>query len=96
MFYPEQTIDGIVGRLGGTKLREVIRRDIPVLPDVERVGGGGIEEGGRGTVRCPVGSAVVTRTVGDGGGGDDGVELVRHFDYLVHTVPPLFVIDVVP
>jgi len=82
MFYPEQTVDGVVSRIGGPALRKLCR-ELPVLPHIERVGGGGVPTtGGCGMVRCPVGQAVITRACGDG--------LLQYFHTIVHTVPPLF------
>lgn len=63
--YPFQSIDGLVTEFGGGELQAALE----ALPD----DGSG--------VRCPTGSAVVTRRCG---------ELNEMFDAVVHAVPPFY------
>jgi len=77
-FYSAQTVDGIVSLHGGKELREACKR-LPVH-DVPLIGGGG--SSWHGSVRCPVGSAVVTNAHGN--------VITEHFRHIIHTVPPLF------
>ena len=81
MFYPVQSVDGVLGLHGGAELREVCRR-VPVRDGVELVGGGGNAVGGYGLARCPVGTAVSTPACGSA--------VREHHDAVVHTVPPLW------
>ena len=81
MFYPIQTIDGLLNLHGGSELREACYK-LPVFEDVELLGGGGNPSGGYGSVRCPVGSAVLTEAYGE--------KVQQNYDYVIHTVPPLW------
>ena len=81
MFYSMQSVDGIVSLHGGAELRKACE-ELPVHEDVELVGGGGNKSGGFGSVRCPVGSAVITKPFGDA--------ITKNYSSIIHTVPPLW------
>lgn len=81
MFYAVQTVDGIVALHGGTALRNACKQ-LPIHESVELIGGGGNQSGGFGSVRCPVGSAVITDAFGDA--------ITKNYQLIVHTVPPLW------
>ena len=81
MFYSMQSVDGIVTLHGGDPLRKACK-ELPVHKNVELIGGGGNKSGTFGSVRCPVGSAVITKAFGRA--------VTKHYQYIVHAVPPLW------
>ena len=66
LLYREQVVDGHVTEHGGRELAAACRA-LPAVPGTD--------------VRCPTGSAVVTRALGS---------LCHNFEHVVHTVPPFF------
>jgi len=81
MFYAVQCVDGIVSLHGGAPLRKACEQ-LPIRESEELIGGGGNRCGGFGSVRCPVGSAVITGAYGDA--------IKKNYHFIVHTVPPLW------
>ena len=81
MFYAIQSVDGMVSLHGGKDLRKACK-NLPVYESVDLIGGGGNAIGGVGSVRCPVGSAVITDAFGHA--------VTRYYSIIVHTVPPLW------
>ena len=74
-YYPVQVVDGIVGQLGGSQIRDVCEK-MPVLMESEVDGITGTTP-----IRCPTGQAVITNAPS---------RLGEHFFKLVHAVPPLW------
>lgn len=77
--FPAETVDGLVHQMGGLRLRA----ECSLVPPRPREPTSAAAEDGDGAgARCPVGTAVAT--------SPGGAELRRHYDRIVHTVPPFY------
>ena len=86
MMFAAETVDGLVHLHGGAGMQAecaaVREHSAAELYDDQQSSGGEGDARVAGTVKCPVGQAVMTRP--------GGRALAEHWDAIVHTVPPFY------